>query len=71
MQEIRVVDKKDRHGNPLVIGFAQFETVHQAAATLKTLQVSKQSQSISGSTCGDDQMETTLPPPPPPPVCNG
>ena len=52
MQEIRVVDKKDRNGNPLVIGFAQFETVHQAAAALKTLQVSKQPQRISGPASG-------------------
>ena len=33
-----MVEKKDKHGNPLIIAFAEFETPHQAAASLKTLQ---------------------------------
>ena len=37
---MRVVEKKDKHGAPLVIGFAEFETAHQAHAALKTLQAS-------------------------------
>lgn len=39
LQEIRVVEKKDKHGNPLVLSFVEFETPVQAHAALKTLQV--------------------------------
>ena len=37
---MRIVEKKDKHGSPLVIGFAEFDNAHQANAALKTLQVS-------------------------------
>lgn len=32
------MEKKDKHGAPLVIGFAEFENAYQAHAALKTLQ---------------------------------
>ena len=33
------MEKKDKHGAPLVIGFAEFDNAHQANAALKTIQV--------------------------------
>lgn len=39
-QEIRMVDKKDKHGNQLAISFVEFETAMQANIALKALQVS-------------------------------
>lgn len=33
-----MVEKKDKNGKPLLIAFTEFETPHQAAASMKTLQ---------------------------------
>ena len=38
LQEMRMVEKKDKNGKPLLIAFAEFETPHQAAASMKVLQ---------------------------------
>ncbi len=40
MQEMRLVERKDKNGTPLVIGFAEFVDAQHANVALKALQVS-------------------------------
>jgi hypothetical protein len=42
---MRIVERKDKNGTPLVIGFAEFSDTHRANVALKALQVGNSSHS--------------------------